>query len=295
MEKGELRSNIKKLWRHLQYILNIENEPRPICLVLHLTSKCNLDCDFCYIKNRDRTHELDYDKLINFISVIKPKSVQLTGGEPTLYPKIDELIYFLYANNCKIGMFTNGKELWRCKFFGFLNWLRISINYYIDNDKEFVDPSNPKKLGYVYIKHENSPDGWEERINKFADSHSGSYLKVAPDINYLTTINPWLFRSFKVIIQKTHSTKYYKGKCYMGFLKPYLNADGLVYPCINTVDPKTRIRDKSKAITTIDRPQDLLNFDVPYKEMNCKNCGLWDRNEFIKYIKKRRIEDEDFL
>lgn len=308
MEEENIRSTIKKLWRHLLYILNIEKETRPISLVVHLTNKCNLDCEFCYIRNRDRTHELDYDKLINFILDVRPKSIELTGGEPCVYPKINDLIVNLNWLGIKIGMFTNGihlgnvkKSLLKC-----FSWIRVSINNYIDNDIEFNDPPYTGKLGYIYIKHKNSPTDLRERIIKFIENHRGSYLKIAPDINnppnpmIMTTDSPQAdFLTFwgvdRVIVQETQPTKDYKGKCYMGFLKPYLNADGLVYPCINTVDPKTRIRDKSKSITNIDRPQDLLNFGVPYKEMNCKNCGLWDRNEFIKYIKKGRVEDEDFL
>jgi len=302
MIKGELRSNIKKLWRHLSYILNIEKETRPISLSLHLTNKCNLNCDFCYLRNMDRTHELDYSKLRNFISVIKPKSVQLTGGEPCLYLYIKDLINFLGFNGIKIGMFTNGMYLRNIRnHLWMLDWLRVSINSYIDNDEEFVDPSNPKKLGYCYIKHKNSPKDLKERLIRFMDNHRGSYLKVEIDRfshpqMLMTTDSPDLFMfhpKSKITVQEFSTPKDYKGKCYTGYLKPYLDGDGLVYPCWCTVDPKIRIRDKSKAITDIDHPSNLLIYQDII--MDCKRCVFQDRNEFINYIKEKKVEDEDFL
>lgn len=294
-DKREIRSNIKKLWRHLPYILDIKYRTRPISLSLHVTNNCNLNCDFCYIKNIDRTQELDYDKLINFISIIKPKSVQLTGGEPCIYPHINKLIKFLNSNNIKIGMFTNGNYIRIINHLQYFNWLRVSINPYIDNNVEFKDPPKPKSLGYIYIKHKGSPhtEELEEKLKKFMDNHRGSYLKVVQDILEPTQIDIKNDPERKIIIQKPALYKPYKGICYMGYLKPYLNGDGLVYPCISTVNLKTKIRDKSKAITDIDHPYDLLTYhDII---MDCKYCRFWDRNKFISYINEKEIEDEDFL
>lgn len=293
---GEIRSTIKKLWRHLPYILDIENETRPICLVIHLTNKCNLNCDFCYIKNSDRTQELDYDKLIKFIDVIKPKSVQLTGGEPCLYPKINELIMYLAVKDIEIGMFTNGVHLKNIKYYILLEWLRVSINYYIDTDIEFKDTQYTRKLGYVYVNHRHSPEDLKEKLVKFMENHQGQYLKVINDVFDTTWRSKIRFKSIplkRIEVQEKEPTKSYKGKCYMGFLKPYLNGDGLVYPCVSTVDPETRRRDESKAITDIDHPYDLLHYhDI---NMDCEGCRFWDRNNFINYIKKEKVEDENFL
>lgn len=294
MKEGEIRSNLKKLWRHLPYILNIEKETNPICLVLHITSRCNLNCSFCYIKNRDKTQELDYNKLIKFIKIIKPKSIQLTGGEPCVYPRIKDLITYLTFLNIKIGIFTNGHYLRNISYeLQYIDWLRVSINSYIDNNIEFKEPSKPERLGYIYIKHRNSPKNLEQKLIKFIDNHRGLYLRVIKDI---TDPAPIKFKSIpekKIMVIKKGTDVHYKGKCYMGYLKPYLNGNGLVYPCISTVNLKTRTRDKSKAITDIDHPIKLLNYQDII--MDCEQCRFWDRNEFIEYINKKEVIDEDFL
>lgn len=292
-DKGELRSNLKKIWRHLPHLLNIENEPSPICLVVHITSKCNLNCSFCYIKNRDKTQELDYNKLINFIKIIKPKSIQLTGGEPCLYPRINDLIVFLLLRRIKIGIFTNGTHIKNIHYIHHFDWIRVSINHYIDNNIEFKEPDYPKNLGYIYIKHKNSPEDLEKKLIKFTNNHRYSYLKILQDVFNYTQIDIKNNPKKKIIIQKPALYKPYKGKCYMGYLKPYLNGDGLVYACISNVNLKTKIRDKSKAITDIDHPQHLLKYRNIL--MDCKQCRFWDRNEFIEYINKKEVVDEDFL
>ncbi|KKM96432.1 hypothetical protein LCGC14_1178110 [marine sediment metagenome] len=297
MVKGEIKSNIKKLWRHLPYILNIENKVRPISLSLHLTNECNLNCDFCYIKNIDKTKQLDYSKLIKFIQVIEPKSVLLTGGEPCLYPYMYYLIAYLFEHNIKIGMFTNGIYLKHINIKDYLHhfdWLRVSINHYIDNKIEFKDPKYPKKLSYNYINHKNSPFELKKKLIDFMDNHRGSYLRVIQDRN----ISDSSLEEFKSIPEKRivvlkELTKHYKGKCYIGYLKPYLNGDGLVYPCWCLNDTKTRVRDISRSITDIDHPNTLLKYQDII--MDCKYCRFWDRNEFINYINEKEIEDEDFL
>jgi len=294
MMKGEIKSNIKKLWRHLPYILNMTEITKPISLSLHLTNKCNLNCEFCYIKNIDKTKELDYTKLIKFIQVNQPKSVLLTGGEPCLYPDINNLIIHLIKRKIKIGMFTNGlylKNIMSC--LQYFSWLRVSINHYIDNKIKFKDPEYPKKLSYNYIKHKDSPLRLKKKLIKFMDSHRGLYLRVIPDRNFSEYMEFKSIPEKRIIVSEIEPLNHYKGKCYMGFLKPYLNGDGLVYSCWCLDESKTRMRDGSKAITDIDHPYKLLKYhDI---EMDCKNCRFWDRNKFIKYIKRKEVEDEDFL
>ena len=291
-DKGELKSSIKKLWRHLPYILNMENKTRPISLSVHMTNKCNLDCSFCYIKNIDKNQELNYDKLITFLNIIKPKSVLLTGGEPCIYPLANNLIEFLFFNKIKIGMFTNGVYLKNIVNLKWFDWIRVSINHYIDNNIEFKDQTNPKKLGYNYILHRNSPLELRKKLINFMDNHRGSYLRVIKDRSDYDISE---FKSIpeKRIIALQEITKHYVGKCYMGFIKPYLNSDGLVYSCWCTVDPKIKKRDTTKVISDINHPYDLLVYqDIM---MDCKYCRFWDRNEFINYINKKEVEDEDFL
>lgn len=284
--EGELRSTTKKLWRHLNYILDLKKFSDPIHLVTVITSKCNLRCEFCYVIDRERKHELDFIKLKHFISVIQPLSVEITGGEPTLYPYISEYIDFLHRNIIKIGMTTNGTHLHDIKEINLkkMDWIRVSINHYIEDDIEFTDTKYPEKLGYIYIKHKNSPPDLVFRLVEFMKTHRGKYLKVAVDVTDKSIKEFESVPYYNIIGQERFKTKHFKGICYMGWLKPIIEPDGRVYACV---------ANKIKAITDIDNPKDLLNYrDI---HMDCKECPFYDRNKFIDYILENYIEDEDFI
>ena len=140
----------------------MKKQPHPIELVVVATSKCNLKCSFCYVGNRSRENELNYKKLINFIHIIHPKSIEITGGEPCLYPRINELIHYARGRGIKVGMTSNGTclHLLDEKNLKRLTWLRISLNHFIDNNIPFKDPPYPEKYGYIYIKTK-----WETPVN----------------------------------------------------------------------------------------------------------------------------------
>ena len=89
---------------------------------LNVNRGCNNKCNFCYAKNAILSHEeMDYSeayRLLPILRDLKIKKVILIGGEPTLYPKILNLIEAItsYGMNCTVQ--SNGL---RFADFGFLN------------------------------------------------------------------------------------------------------------------------------------------------------------------------------
>ena len=87
--------------------------------ILNLTNKCNLDCSYCFEKNKDNcdiTPEI-LDKFISFIlkSNLKEISIRLFGGEPLLNLSLLEAVLLklnhgLVNKGVKINynIFTNG-------------------------------------------------------------------------------------------------------------------------------------------------------------------------------------------
>lgn len=76
------------------------------CIVnagIRLTRRCNMKCMYCNIQNTDR-EELSYDKWKEAINIIKDlgaTEIVILGGEPTLYPKIIELVDYI-SNQLKM-------------------------------------------------------------------------------------------------------------------------------------------------------------------------------------------------
>ncbi len=192
---NSLKTSNNKLVFWSERIKNIEESPKPILLVASLTGRCNWNCDFCYLRDQ-KTEDLDYDKLINFIDSLPIVGIELTGGEPTLYKKINELIEHCHKKGIKLGMTTNGSMITdqmrvsgKCpitednieKF----EWIRISINKY---HKERITPTwsiNKPYLGFNLIFHKGLEAGLSLMfLKKFIkENECARYLRIALDRN----------------------------------------------------------------------------------------------------------------
>ena len=81
------------------------NSGRP-CVFVRFAG-CNLACPWCDT-DRARRLSLPLEDLVDEIASFKPKSVILTGGEPTLVAGMPELIAALKARGRWIAVETNG-------------------------------------------------------------------------------------------------------------------------------------------------------------------------------------------
>ena len=81
-------------------------------VLISVTEKCNYNCKHCrVVKYRS---EIDLKNALKIIDKIKDQTrvVNITGGEPLLYPKIIPLIdYIKEKTNLKVSMSTNGHFL----------------------------------------------------------------------------------------------------------------------------------------------------------------------------------------
>lgn len=83
-----------------------------------LTRKCNLRCNFCYAKKTEymETAYLEYDSLkriVDFCNDAKVKFIVFTGGEPTLYPHLIDILQYIKSKEHEMlpTIATNGIEL----------------------------------------------------------------------------------------------------------------------------------------------------------------------------------------
>ena len=112
-----------------------------------VTDRCNLSCDYCFNKNiRTNFKDLSIDRWKNIIDNIKEHigTVIITGGEPTLFTSLYELIKYIKKvtdDDVRINMFTNGsnpfygtKESTFYKVIKEINELTISCDNITDNN-----------------------------------------------------------------------------------------------------------------------------------------------------------------
>ncbi len=85
-------------------------------LYFYLTEGCNLACRHCWIAPRfqDEKHQygyLDYQLFEKIITEAKPlglTGVKLTGGEPLMHPRIDEIVDHIREQELALTVETNG-------------------------------------------------------------------------------------------------------------------------------------------------------------------------------------------
>jgi MoaA/NifB/PqqE/SkfB family radical SAM enzyme len=94
----------------------LRREARPITLVLMTTAACNMRCRHCSAERSMRSggNALSYEELCDVIDQfidMGGASVVFSGGEPTLHPRLLDLVARVPASKAIAVMFTNGSRL----------------------------------------------------------------------------------------------------------------------------------------------------------------------------------------
>lgn len=86
----------------------------PYRMDLALTYRCNNDCSHCYNARSRRFPELDlpaWKRIIDKVWGLRIPHVVFTGGEPTLYKHLSELVAYAEETGLITGLNTNGRRL----------------------------------------------------------------------------------------------------------------------------------------------------------------------------------------
>ncbi|MDI9478258.1 MAG: radical SAM protein [Bacillota bacterium] len=81
----------------------------PWTILIDPTSACNLKCEGCWAGKYNKTDSLDFETFDRLISEAKELGIYfivLSGGEPTLYPRLFDI--FAKHNDVAFMMYTNG-------------------------------------------------------------------------------------------------------------------------------------------------------------------------------------------
>ncbi len=86
----------------------------PYRMDLALTYRCNNDCSHCYNARSRRFPEMSVDqwkKVIDKVWDLRIPHIVFTGGEPTLYNRLTELVAYAEKKGVITGLNTNGRKL----------------------------------------------------------------------------------------------------------------------------------------------------------------------------------------
>jgi len=172
------------------------------------------------------------------------KAVTITGGgEPLLYPEINELINWLDIRGVSVGLVTNGTKLKKLRT-SKLVWVRISMNDSRDIDRQALTetikwmPAIDWAFSYVVSENPNIKNILD--TIRFANYFNFTHVRLVSDL--LNVQNITMGRIIKeialnyiddnkVIYQERKEYTPGTKDCLISLLKPVIGADGKIYPC----------------------------------------------------------------
>ena len=301
----------------------VNHEIVPYHIQINPTNRCNYRCSFCSCDKRDKKLELkwsDCKHIINKFNDLGTEAVTITGGgEPLVYPHINDLVDYCYGLGWDVGLVTNGWFLGRhegdrrsrlaTEAVRRLTWCRISIS----NERTPKWPQLEKivkqcpevdwAFSYV-VTTTNDLSNLEECI-KFANDHDFTHVRVVDDIVQGAELTPLIVKKLekngvddsKVIYQ---GRKFYdKGhdRCLLSLLKPNIGPDGYIYPCCGiqyAKDPPSL--DFNKDDSMGEHILSIWDEQRYYDGSVCKRCYYNEYNQYLNEMwENSKIKHKKFV
>lgn len=158
-----------------------------------LHDKCNYDCYFCGDENKLgkvgwadlETNKAIVDSIV--ASATKPLWIQLTGGEPTLYPKFLELVTYMKSKGAMVRVITNGSRTLRwwkqireadvldMVYFTFHSQQNADYKHVAEVSNLFLDSEAPTITLVTYVPESL---GYAIEGAKYLVENTGSYISM---------------------------------------------------------------------------------------------------------------------
>ena len=302
----------KKLLRQGSLLQHWKNHvPIPHSLQVAPTEKCNLKCKFCSVSNRSRQFEFRLSDLIEatkkFLD-LGTKTVEITGGgDPLCYPDLGLYLKFL-RRFVQIGLITNGIGINRLQpFFDAISWIRISANVFDYTGRIDIPEGFKGTLGFSYVWTEGiSTIETLERIREIAIKNNVQYIRMVP--NCIATKKEQEENNMflaGLVSQTLGAPFFFQPKnfdtphnCYWGYLKPFLYADGYVYPCSSTVLNPDADRQFNSSYRLCHWTETFAIWKPEIKSLvdtkKCEHCVFTEQNKTLEYTLNEQ-EQEEFI
>lgn len=142
MEKQATPYSNLKIFAHAQELQKVKNGERiaPVYVRIKPTNRCNQNCYYCHYKNPylelDQyrpADEISREKMLEIVRDFKEIGVKAVtfsgGGEPLLYPYIEETMEAILEAGIDLSIITNGSLLSgkKAQLLSQAKWVRISL------------------------------------------------------------------------------------------------------------------------------------------------------------------------
>ena len=85
----------------------------PLFVTVNVTTRCNLDCSYCYMQPRSGMDmpRGDFERIIDELAALNVFLVTLSGGEPFLHPQFGEMFRYAHRRFAHVMTLTNGTAM----------------------------------------------------------------------------------------------------------------------------------------------------------------------------------------
>ncbi|MBW1636324.1 MAG: radical SAM protein [Deltaproteobacteria bacterium] len=291
-------------------------DDRLLSMEIEFSRVCNFHCSYCYVDNSiECENELSIEEIKDIIDQAKElgtRKIIILGGEPSIYPHLIEMLFFLKDKGLEIEMFTNGSGIDR-KLADVLAELKVRVALKLNSRDEKIqnqlagkkdafktinralqtlkDAGYPNRELFLAIStiickqnigelpamwrwlREENIEPYFEVITPQANALNNSWLNVAP--GELKT----LFSELSSIDQKEFNRSWEPqpplagNKCMRHQVSCLVTATGDVMPCVGVTIPLANIRDDR--LSSILKNSEVINNLKNYRQMikgECHSC-----------------------
>lgn len=278
----------------------------PVHASLLLTNKCNANCKFCSYAERDKSIELEFNRVKSILDELHSlgcQAITLTGGgSPLMYPKISEVIKYAFDLNIDIGLVTNGIALKTANksMLERITWCRISFNDDRKFDNNFIEGldyavKNGPTVDFAFSHVLSDNPAFEEiaKLINYANKNKFTHIRIVTDIfkpnsEAMGSIKKYMKENkiddSKVIYQDRNYFTKGANKCYMGLMKPVIDATGNVLVCCGTsYARKDSVKgfDKRFSLGKAEELSDIIKKQKCFDGSLCDVCYYSQYNELL--------------
>jgi len=289
----------------------------PVHVQLSPTNRCTRECTFCNCRGRDHAAELSWQQVTQCLrefSFLGARGLTITGGgDPLCFQPIDNLIEYAHSLGYRIGLITNGDLLHLRPGDGALDrltWCRISASDETNRIEALEDrvAAHPRVAwGISYVVTEGfNPVNLAEHV-AWADRAAMTHIRILQDHTRLdTTIGVDTVRdclerdgvsSPRIIYQ--HRKEYSRGPvdCRIGLLKPFVGAEGNVYPCCAiqfALGDGRYALPKELSLCAIEEIRAFWSRPVLFNGARCVQCYYEMYNDVLRILSSD-IDHQEFM